>query len=267
MFSKEEYDVLKIKMQAHLAAHDDDMWFIIKDGPIKIMRPNTAVSMSVGATHVRNSSVLLVQADEGVSVLVVDRIGDIYRSLPRRADVIVTTVGARHKCQQGSGFEPPISENENRETTTGPPPRVAELAAARFRTHAAQHHAHQLRMVAEVLAVPRASRCAHHHRHRPPSRATCCAMRRAVTPRLARLVRPMMLRRCAHDSRPLHSCLRRWALAGRKKRREVLRDGGARRVRRCAPIGRRAALCRAQSFEAAPPPAVAPASLLRCHDG
>ncbi|KZV22284.1 hypothetical protein F511_28305 [Dorcoceras hygrometricum] len=49
---------------------------------------------------VQNSSVLLVQADEGVSVLVVDRIGDIYRSLPRRADVIVTTVGARHKCQQ-----------------------------------------------------------------------------------------------------------------------------------------------------------------------
>ncbi|KZV50406.1 sphingoid long-chain bases kinase 2, mitochondrial-like [Dorcoceras hygrometricum] len=46
-------------------------------------------------------AVLLVQADEGVSVLVVDQIGDIYRSLPRRADVIVTTVGARHKCQQG----------------------------------------------------------------------------------------------------------------------------------------------------------------------
>ncbi|KZV40115.1 2-methylene-furan-3-one reductase-like [Dorcoceras hygrometricum] len=47
------------------------------------------------------SSVLLVQDDEGVSFLVVDRIGDIYRNLPRRADVIVTTVGARHKCQQG----------------------------------------------------------------------------------------------------------------------------------------------------------------------
>ncbi|KZV23031.1 mediator of RNA polymerase II transcription subunit 13 [Dorcoceras hygrometricum] len=54
------------------------------------------------------SSVLLVQADEGVSFLVVDRIGDIYRNLPRRADVIVTTVGARHKCQQGSGFEQPM---------------------------------------------------------------------------------------------------------------------------------------------------------------
>ncbi|KZV28302.1 hypothetical protein F511_25277 [Dorcoceras hygrometricum] len=49
---------------------------------------------------VQNSSALLVQADEGVSVLVVDRIGDIYGNLPRRADVIVTTVGARHKCQQ-----------------------------------------------------------------------------------------------------------------------------------------------------------------------
>ncbi|KZV24359.1 armadillo repeat-containing protein 8 [Dorcoceras hygrometricum] len=53
----------------------------------------------------QNLSVLLVQADKGVSVLVVDRIGDIYRSLPRRADVIVTTVGARHKCQQRSKFD------------------------------------------------------------------------------------------------------------------------------------------------------------------
>ncbi|KZV40059.1 hypothetical protein F511_31131 [Dorcoceras hygrometricum] len=34
------------------------------------------------------SSVLLVQADNGVSFLVVDRIGDFYRNLPIRADVI-----------------------------------------------------------------------------------------------------------------------------------------------------------------------------------
>ncbi|KZV27317.1 hypothetical protein F511_25175 [Dorcoceras hygrometricum] len=44
-------------------------------------------------------------ANEGVSFLVVDRIGDIYRNLPRRADVIVTTVGARHKCQQATRFD------------------------------------------------------------------------------------------------------------------------------------------------------------------
>ncbi|KZV58298.1 hypothetical protein F511_01149 [Dorcoceras hygrometricum] len=58
------------------------------------------------------SSVLLVQADEGVSFLVMDRIGDFFRNLPRRADVIVTTIGARHKCQQGSGFKPPIGACE-----------------------------------------------------------------------------------------------------------------------------------------------------------
>ncbi|KZV49274.1 hypothetical protein F511_37646 [Dorcoceras hygrometricum] len=46
------------------------------------------------------SSHLLVQGDEGVSYPIMDRIGVIYRNLPRRADVIVTTVGARHKCQQ-----------------------------------------------------------------------------------------------------------------------------------------------------------------------
>ncbi|KZV15882.1 hypothetical protein F511_21847 [Dorcoceras hygrometricum] len=57
------------------------------------------------------SSVLLVQADEGVSFLVVDRIGNFYRNLPRRADVIVTTVGARHKCQQCSGFEHPMNDD------------------------------------------------------------------------------------------------------------------------------------------------------------
>ncbi|KZV14835.1 2-methylene-furan-3-one reductase-like [Dorcoceras hygrometricum] len=45
--------------------------------------------------------------------MVVDRIGDIYRSLPRRADVIVTTVGARHKCQQGvAGNGPWIEQAE-----------------------------------------------------------------------------------------------------------------------------------------------------------
>ncbi|KZV49185.1 alcohol dehydrogenase-like 5 [Dorcoceras hygrometricum] len=58
------------------------------------------------------SSVLLVQADEGVSVLVVDRIGDIYRNLPRRDDVIVTTVGARHKCQQAGSRRANTRVNE-----------------------------------------------------------------------------------------------------------------------------------------------------------
>ncbi|KZV46156.1 hypothetical protein F511_23892 [Dorcoceras hygrometricum] len=49
MFSKEEYDIWKIRMQTHLAAQDDDMWLVITDGPIKIMKMNTAVAITAGA--------------------------------------------------------------------------------------------------------------------------------------------------------------------------------------------------------------------------
>ncbi|KZV18407.1 hypothetical protein F511_19183 [Dorcoceras hygrometricum] len=78
---------------------------------------------------VQNSSVLLVQADEGVSVLVVDRIGDIYRSLLRRADVIVTTVGARHKCQQDQKNENRRSNSPGRRLARRRPPCRARASA------------------------------------------------------------------------------------------------------------------------------------------
>ncbi|KZV20557.1 acyl-CoA dehydrogenase-related protein [Dorcoceras hygrometricum] len=48
----------------------------------------------------QNSSVLLVQPDEGVSVLVVDRIGDYLPQSTEKSRVLVIPVGARHKCQQ-----------------------------------------------------------------------------------------------------------------------------------------------------------------------
>ena len=38
MFSKEDYDDWKIRMQAHLSAQDDDMWYVITDGPMKIVK-------------------------------------------------------------------------------------------------------------------------------------------------------------------------------------------------------------------------------------
>ena len=44
MFSKEDYDDWKIRMQAHLAAQDDDMWFVITDGPMKIVKVNTTTT-------------------------------------------------------------------------------------------------------------------------------------------------------------------------------------------------------------------------------
>ncbi|KZV19953.1 hypothetical protein F511_25311 [Dorcoceras hygrometricum] len=49
---------------------------------------------------VQNSSVLLVQPDEGVSVLVVDRIGDYLPQSTEKSRVLVIPVGSRHKCQQ-----------------------------------------------------------------------------------------------------------------------------------------------------------------------
>ncbi|KZV33785.1 hypothetical protein F511_30297 [Dorcoceras hygrometricum] len=47
------------------------------------------------------SSGLLVQPDEGVSDLVVDRIGDNLPESTEKSRIIVITVGARHKCQRG----------------------------------------------------------------------------------------------------------------------------------------------------------------------
>ncbi|KZV44301.1 hypothetical protein F511_26209 [Dorcoceras hygrometricum] len=49
MFSKEDYDDWEIIMQAHIAAQDDDMWSVITDGPMKIMKVNTAIAISEGA--------------------------------------------------------------------------------------------------------------------------------------------------------------------------------------------------------------------------
>ncbi|KZV34113.1 hypothetical protein F511_42092 [Dorcoceras hygrometricum] len=46
------------------------------------------------------SSALLVQPDEGVSVLVVDWIGDYLPQYTKKSRVLVIPVGARHKCQQ-----------------------------------------------------------------------------------------------------------------------------------------------------------------------
>ncbi|KZV52359.1 glutamate receptor 2.7 [Dorcoceras hygrometricum] len=46
------------------------------------------------------SSVLIVQPDKGVSVLVVDQIGDYLPQSTEKSRVLVIPVGARHKCQQ-----------------------------------------------------------------------------------------------------------------------------------------------------------------------
>ncbi|KZV56142.1 hypothetical protein F511_28808 [Dorcoceras hygrometricum] len=121
-------DLIGDRSYDEVAAMDIVIWtrarWAAASPPLHIRRRRRPPCAAAAAAHLRRkivsgqfdeknpfvliSSVLLVQADEGVSFLVLDRIGDIYRNLPRRAEVIVTTVGARHKCQQGSGFEHPM---------------------------------------------------------------------------------------------------------------------------------------------------------------
>ncbi|KZV26987.1 hypothetical protein F511_17100 [Dorcoceras hygrometricum] len=50
------------------------------------------------------SSALLVQPDEGVLDLVVDRIGDNLPQSTEKSRIIVIPVGARHKCQRVASF-------------------------------------------------------------------------------------------------------------------------------------------------------------------
>ncbi|XP_073037017.1 uncharacterized protein [Primulina eburnea] len=51
MFSTENFDDWKIRMQANLDVQDDDMRYVITDGPMKILKENTAVSITDGAPY------------------------------------------------------------------------------------------------------------------------------------------------------------------------------------------------------------------------
>ncbi|KAL8542500.1 hypothetical protein ACS0TY_003386 [Phlomoides rotata] len=52
MFSAEDYDDWKIRMQAHLSAMNDEMWSIIEDGPIVIEKPNTSNDLTTKTVQV-----------------------------------------------------------------------------------------------------------------------------------------------------------------------------------------------------------------------
>ncbi|XP_047306304.1 uncharacterized protein LOC124909695 [Impatiens glandulifera] len=57
MFSNEDYDDWKIRMQAHLAAHNDDMWCVITDGPIKILKVSTTTTTTEGALEMKEKPI------------------------------------------------------------------------------------------------------------------------------------------------------------------------------------------------------------------
>ncbi|MDQ9783678.1 hypothetical protein, partial [Serratia marcescens] len=38
MYDKEDFDYWKVRMEGHLSALDDDMWYVIANGPLEIMK-------------------------------------------------------------------------------------------------------------------------------------------------------------------------------------------------------------------------------------
>ncbi|KZV55752.1 hypothetical protein F511_21383 [Dorcoceras hygrometricum] len=201
-------------------------------------------------------AVLLVQADEGISVLVVDRIGDIYRSLPRRADVIVTTGGARHKCQQ---------ESHGDAAHGGAPPRALRASDrapdARRSAEAATSFAHGLRGDAPLIA--------RHWSHDAGRSLACClCARRAEAMRCsaARNATPCNLLRCwMRDAAGLLlRIIVRCAAPTPPTARRLCDAGSLMCARPCA----RVRSCGARDlFGGGRRPAAAPASLRRCRDG
>ncbi|KZV49164.1 acyl-CoA dehydrogenase-related protein [Dorcoceras hygrometricum] len=203
------------------------------------------------------SSVLLVQPDEGVSVLVVDRIGDNIPQSTEKSRILVILVGARHKCQQ------------DRKTNIGKATRrAAALSRARWtiscRALAARHErwwpGDCTMDGRDVLA---------------PSRRYCMS-------------RPDVIARAGRTSCTMvgRSTLHAMADDGRRLSRFVSRGRAcdALLAARCrllnAPPGRAllvddarrsrdVARCRREfSLVVAPPsPAAAPASFRRCRDG
>ena len=49
MFSKENFNIWKARMKSHLGALDDDMWHVITNGPIKIMKAGTSTDAEGGS--------------------------------------------------------------------------------------------------------------------------------------------------------------------------------------------------------------------------
>ena len=51
-FSIAGYDEWKIRMHAHLASINDEMWSVIEDGPIEITKVNTDAAVAAGAPQI-----------------------------------------------------------------------------------------------------------------------------------------------------------------------------------------------------------------------
>lgn len=79
-------------MQAHLVAQDDDLWFVITDRPMKIMKANTALAMSDGAPHrVKKPRNEWTTEDKGKEIL-----DNVAKTFYKR--LLIRLPSARSKC-------------------------------------------------------------------------------------------------------------------------------------------------------------------------
>ncbi|KZV30065.1 hypothetical protein F511_06570 [Dorcoceras hygrometricum] len=103
-------------------------------------------------------AVLLVQPDEGVLDLVVDRIGDNLPQSTEKSRILVIPVGARHKCQQG-----PNKIQKTKKVATGcrKTPGGGRTAVAVGNAQRAAAAARRPQLVRRRGAQPRA--CLAHH--------------------------------------------------------------------------------------------------------
>ncbi|KZV24065.1 hypothetical protein F511_24372 [Dorcoceras hygrometricum] len=181
------------------------------------------------------SSALLVQPDEGVSVLVVDRIGDNLPQSTEKSRILVIPVGARHKCQQDR-------KNENRETTTGPPPCAAappQPSAHERAFHRAGRASRRGRctLLAAPLDAPGANRCAAGRDVHAPRAAAACRGR--TSSRVLRDGWPLDDARGGRGWAALSERARRWAADARCWSATLAAAGRARcalAARRCARL-------------------------------
>ncbi|KZV25528.1 hypothetical protein F511_23240 [Dorcoceras hygrometricum] len=210
------------------------------------------------------SSALLVQPDEGVSDLVVDRIGDNLPQSTEKCRILVIPVGARHRCQQGNPLKNPMNVIEAQNFGKNHRPAAASRGGPSGAPQRARRHARWSRMVADQgqfvarpvapqAAQPCANRCA-------VADAASCACRATMRDDAreaaagreelcgdgawwpTRLIAPPCCPSCALNARPSRPWLRRllvsscddgaWSAAHVAAARAVFRR--AKFLRRCS---------------------------------
>ncbi|KZV33241.1 hypothetical protein F511_42436 [Dorcoceras hygrometricum] len=186
------------------------------------------------------SSALLVQPDEGVSDLVVDRIGDNLPQSIEKSRILVIPVGARHKCQQD------LESIGNQNSWNWPPAAAACGGPLDLRTSARGAMRVEERPRSSGASAVLVARLGRAHRATQPRSSRASA---ALIAHLRRACRARRAATCCSYAHWLHdveeggaAVLARWS--GRSAaRRRTMAHVGARLRRTCCGRSRSLAPC------------------------